>query len=331
MGIVLIEIDKISPHVRHMSYIDVKKSDFYVPWRMIYDYECYYIVDGELSVTTEKDKFTLSAGDIHIMRPFTWHKREALTDIKYYGVHFDFLRLESFDSFSVYDEYVVPIVKHEKLVRKNAELGERIVYEPEGISLPMKVKVTDPAKYICLMDSLMEHFRSKNEASGLLTKSDILILLAYLLKEDPNVNVTEKYKNNSVAQFTQVLTNDYSEKIYLGDLSSELGVSSSQMRKLFRKVNKTSPREYLIEKRIEKAKRLLEEKTLSITEIGAEVGYDNVNYFSRIFKNKTGLSPSQYRNSIYLRNETAARSDVYWDKEPKGDNPSDGNSDGSKG
>ncbi|MBP3742789.1 MAG: helix-turn-helix transcriptional regulator, partial [Treponema sp.] len=52
---------------------------------------------------------------------------------------------------------------------------------------------------------------------------------------------------------------------------------------------------FVSDKRLEKARQLLESTDLSIKEITAEVGYNDQNYFSRIFKNKYGLSPKEYR------------------------------------
>ena len=52
---------------------------------------------------------------------------------------------------------------------------------------------------------------------------------------------------------------------------------------------------YIIEKRIEKAKKLLKEQDISVTEAAQEAGYDNFAYFSRLFKNKVGMSPSHYQ------------------------------------
>ena len=56
--------------------------------------------------------------------------------------------------------------------------------------------------------------------------------------------------------------------------------------------------EYIIydsDKRLEKSRQLLSETNLSIKEITAEIGYNDQNYFSRIFKSKYGLSPKEYR------------------------------------
>ena len=84
-----ISLNELSPYVRLATFTDATKEDFFVPWRMIYDYEMYYLIEGEIVVRTRSQEVVLQPGDLHIMRPFIWHKREANTDrVKYYGVQF---------------------------------------------------------------------------------------------------------------------------------------------------------------------------------------------------------------------------------------------------
>jgi len=53
--------------------------------------------------------------------------------------------------------------------------------------------------------------------------------------------------------------------------------------------------DYLQNLRLEAAKRLLEAGQLPVDEISAEVGYEDASFFRRLFKRRTGLTPSQYR------------------------------------
>ena len=73
------------------------------------------------------------------------------------------------------------------------------------------------------------------------------------------------------------------------------GVSSFYLSKLFKEEKGETFINFISDKRLEKSRQLLETTELSIKEITAEVGYNDQNYFSRIFKNKYGLSPKEYR------------------------------------
>lgn len=72
-------------------------------------------------------------------------------------------------------------------------------------------------------------------------------------------------------------------------------VSYSWLRKAFRTITGTSPGQYLLDLKIEKAGQMLRETALTVAEIANRTGFESEFYFSRIFKKKTGFTPSEYR------------------------------------
>ena len=84
----------------------------------------------------------------------------------------------------------------------------------------------------------------------------------------------------------------------LSGLQEKSGYCDDHLRRLFRKETGMSMLEYLTELRINHAKRLLSENHrlhYSIAEIGAMCGFYDISYFSRVFKKKTGVAPSEYK------------------------------------
>jgi Response regulator containing CheY-like receiver domain and AraC-type DNA-binding domain len=86
----------------------------------------------------------------------------------------------------------------------------------------------------------------------------------------------------------------YHEEISLDDLSQYIGLSSQHLSKLFKDETGINYVEYLTNMRIDMAKNLLSEGTQTVKEICYSVGYNDPNYFSRIFKRIVGISPSDY-------------------------------------
>lgn len=80
-------------------------------------------------------------------------------------------------------------------------------------------------------------------------------------------------------------------------MAKELHMSSDHMGRQFKQIFGKSPIEALIESRIARAQNLLAGTEMSVAEIAEEVGYENVHYFSRQFKEKNGKSPLSYRKS----------------------------------
>ena len=84
-------------------------------------------------------------------------------------------------------------------------------------------------------------------------------------------------------------------------LAAECGVSTVYFRKLFTKHLGTSPKQFIIDLRIQRAKQLLCENSLGISEISERCGFSNPYHFSRIFKEREGTSAMEYRNNNRLR------------------------------
>jgi AraC-like DNA-binding protein len=82
----------------------------------------------------------------------------------------------------------------------------------------------------------------------------------------------------------------------LARLAEDLGMSYSRFRLAFKKEIGLSPRQYHIEVRLNHARELLRNHELSVSEVADRLGFSSVFYFSRLFKEKTSLSPLAWRN-----------------------------------
>lgn len=79
-----------------------------------------------------------------------------------------------------------------------------------------------------------------------------------------------------------------------GDLAQLCGISEVYFRRLFIKHFSMTPRQFIIDLRLAKAKQMLSEGTLKISAVAQECGFSNPYHFSRLFKEKTGLIPTEY-------------------------------------
>ena len=80
-------------------------------------------------------------------------------------------------------------------------------------------------------------------------------------------------------------------------LSNECNISEVYFRKLFTKHFGISPKQFIIDMRVQKAKQLLTEGVLTVCAISESCGFANPYHFSRLFKQHTGITPSEYRKS----------------------------------
>ena len=84
----------------------------------------------------------------------------------------------------------------------------------------------------------------------------------------------------------------------VSEVAEEVGVEPNHLRASFFEMCGMTPKEYAIYLRIVKAKKLLVNSDLTISEVGGRLGFSNSSYFSRFFNERTGFYPTEYRNKF---------------------------------
>ncbi|WP_419888373.1 AraC family transcriptional regulator [Neobacillus niacini] len=88
---------------------------------------------------------------------------------------------------------------------------------------------------------------------------------------------------------------NFRQELTLNDLANLVYVSPFHLVHIFKEEVGLPPIQYMIQCRIEEAKRLLEYSDLSVREIASLIGYENANYFNLLFKKMTGSPPGKFR------------------------------------
>ena len=101
------------------------------------------------------------------------------------------------------------------------------------------------------------------------------------------------------------INNNFEKDLNLNFLSHTLFTSKYHLLRLFKRYYGLTPKQYLINKRIEKSKAQLE-RGMSVTETCFAVGFESVGSFSTLFKAKTGKSPSEYQKKQLSRSKSSA-------------------------
>lgn len=117
--------------------------------------------------------------------------------------------------------------------------------------------------------------------------------LRYVLQH--TIGLRKSGKNPSVEKAKQYIAYHYATNISLEKLAKETHLSPVYVSFLFKQVESMTISDYVTHVRVEKAKQLLKSTSYHISEIANQVGYQDERYFSRIFKKKTGFTPSEYK------------------------------------
>lgn len=109
-------------------------------------------------------------------------------------------------------------------------------------------------------------------------------------------------ENNIITPAISYLENNFDNPELTNTiLAQQCNISEVYFRKIFTKQYKITPKKYIVDMRINKAKQLLTEGALKINAIAEHCGFSNQYHFCRTFKEKTGLTPTEYikQNRIY--------------------------------
>ena len=127
-----------------------------------------------------------------------------------------------------------------------------------------------------------------------------IFLIELYLKETENISIAaNRFPNEEILDgLISYLKRNIDKQLTLEALSKATLVSVAKIRKLFYKNHSCAPMQYFNQLKIEAAIELMCNTSLSYVEISARLGFSAAAYFSRVFKKKTGTSPSQFIKSL---------------------------------
>ncbi len=95
-----------------------------------------------------------------------------------------------------------------------------------------------------------------------------------------------------------IMETSFKELDSIADIADKFDISPSHMTREFTNEVGITPIKYLTKVRIQNAKKLLQDTNKTVSQIAEECGYDQTNYFCKMFKNTVGQTPLQYRNFL---------------------------------
>ena len=143
----------------------------------------------------------------------------------------------------------------------------------------------------------------QNEKEITLVFLNLLLLLlerrsAYPIVSPHHMRNRLRYKNMIVNNILDYIDKNYDKSLNSEVIATKHGISQTHMRRLIKEITKLTLSQHLINTRINIAQHLMLESSKNINEIANKVGYNSVTHFCKVFKQETGVTPSQYVNSI---------------------------------
>lgn len=158
-----------------------------------------------------------------------------------------------------------------------------------------------------IIERIKEEYETNIDAfSQNVLVSNIELLLSYIERYFSRQFITRKSQNSDLLSNFEQLIKEYfnSDMIHEKGLptvqyfSTKLHLSSSYLSDLLKKETNQNTQELIHYHLIEKAKDLLHNSKISVSEVAYQLGFEHPPYFSRLFKKKTKMSPSEYRSLL---------------------------------
>lgn len=236
--------------------------------RVLDEFHLVIITEGEgVFESKETGRKKVSAGDAFLLFPGVWHRYKPLKKTGW----------------------------TEQWVGFSGELAKSFMNN--GFFNPKQpiIEKCNRASVLNYFDILFELF--KNEpfgyqrlASGICMQ---LIAEAYNIQQSSN---NDDYLNSMVSYAKHLMYKKICSSINLEKIAQDFGVSYSKFRVDFKKQTGSSPLQYYLQLKIEKSKEMLLQSTKTQKEIAYALGFESDHYFNRLFKQKMGITPKQFRN-----------------------------------
>lgn len=159
----------------------------------------------------------------------------------------------------------------------------------EGIESMADAYITKPFNFQYLKASVKNLLFNRN------------LLKARFTTEVPSDNrhhITNKLDRKFLSEFASIIESNISnEKFNVDDICKGIGISRIQLYRKVKALMDTNITDYILSRRLKKAKYLLLNEDVTIAEITYQVGFASTTYFSTVFKNQNGCTPSEYKKN----------------------------------
>lgn len=280
-----LSIDKISPFVRYVHYIEFIPA-YTTHMQTAYDHRIFFCVKGNTKISVNSTVYHLQENSLLFVpsgTPYQIHKTKE--NIMLLGINFDFTLNNSFLENPVAPAFKKSVFNSENLFEKYTfsdieQFNAPFLLLKQNAQLPIVQKMLD--EYI----TKRLFFNQKNSA----LLKELLVTVARELI----TGVTTSPKNNIDLVINYIQAN-YMHHLTNEDIGNAVNFHPNYLNRLMLLNTGKTLHQYLLSFRLTKALDLLQTTSKTVTEIAQETGFSDVQQFCKFFLKQTGSTPSSFR------------------------------------
>ena len=260
---------RIEPHTAYPSR--EHPTGYYFTWkngRILNEYQINYITEGTGILENEEGRYIIKPGSLMIIRPGVWHRYKPSANTGW---------VENYVGFS-------------------GSLANHFLDKVSTLQNQSFIRSSIREEFIDTYYKLFNIVIQEKPGFQLIASAMIIKLLGYIVAFQKQRHFSGKKIEQLIQKARFQIRENLDGKTDLHQLATDSNVGYSYFRKMFKKYVGISPHQYHLELKLIRARELILTSDKSIKEISYELGFQSIHYFSRLFKSKLGMSPSELRS-----------------------------------
>jgi AraC-like DNA-binding protein len=235
--------------------------------RILQEYQINYITRGEGIMETHDGIYEIKEGSLIIIRPNLWHRYRPLKEKGW---------VEHYVGFS-------------------GDLSKRMVSSSDLLSDKPVVQIGYNEAILNLFQDILNHIKAEKPGYHQVCSGLVIYILGQIIAIKRNENFNHSKIETAIQKACLIIRDNPSQNINVQKLAAEVDLNYSVFRKAFKKYTGLSPIQYHTSLRLKEAIYMLTNTDLCTKEISFKLGFCSVFYFSKLFKEKTNMTPARYR------------------------------------
>lgn len=240
--------------------------------------EIFFVVSGTANHTYGCREYSVSKGDVFVLKGNEQHSFTNCTDFKLFNIMFlvsDFTDYEDCKSLAGFwvmfiNEYISPsdhIYSYQKLVGNDF----------------------DYVHGTC--EKMLDEYTKEYNGYVTMCKSMLMQLIVFLSREYQSNNENKANLNFRLALIILFIEQNFTDNITIDDLASKIYLSKRHFNRVFKQIYHKTPLNYIIDLRIAYSKKLLSTGCFTVTQVAHMCGFNDANYFTKVYKKTQGNTP----------------------------------------
>lgn len=248
--------------------------------RPLTDYELMIVTEGTVYIASGDREFTVNAGDYLLMPPTPLQHGFKSAFSSFYWLHFEVADVpDSNGCTSACDDSAADM-----------------------LSIPVQGHVPAPERLIILMKQLQDSDRRYRSSSLNRYLTGAILSELSLQMRVPVSGGEARRKEQTCQDITKYISWHIGEPLRCAQVAEYFGYNEKYLTTLFTRRFGISIKQYIIREKMDRARALLTESDLPVSQIGYSLGYSDVHNFSHAFRSAVGMTPGEYRETYNEHN-----------------------------